>query len=157
MGIETALLAAGVALSATSAVMSGTASRNQAQAQSQLAKNQAAERQDQAVVQAENIRRSARQKQSQAAAAYGASGISIDQGTPLTVAGEINQQSENDAYMTLLTGQRAYDAGQTQADIYGAAGNAAQTQGFLNAGGSILQGVGLGMKGGWSAAAKKGS
>ncbi|WP_407059340.1 hypothetical protein ACKZDW_04270 (plasmid) [Ralstonia syzygii subsp. celebesensis] len=153
MGIETialGVIAAGSLLGAGSAIYGGMAARDQAETQAELSRRQAAQDQDAAMAQAEKIRRAARIQQGEATANLAASGVSVGAGTPLRISNEIYKNSEQDAYQTILSGNRAYASGQAQAGIYDAAGSNAMTTGFLNAGSSLLGGVSAMYRSGWA-------
>lgn len=150
MGIEVALLAAGTALAAGSAIMGGIQSKQAAGVQAELATRQAAQEKDAAVAQAEKIRRAGRQQQAEATANLAASGVSIGAGTPLRISNEIYRTSEQDAYQTILSGTRAQTAGEIQAGMLNSQGSNAMTAGILNAGSSLLSGAAATYKAGWA-------
>lgn len=154
MGIETialSALAASAVIGAGAAIYSGEQQKQAADAQQAALQNQAAADQDAAVAQAEKIRRAARAQVGEANAALSASGISLGEGTPIRIAQDVYQKSEQDAYQTLLTGSRQAQTTRDQASIVGAQGNAAQIGGYLSAGGTILGAVGTAARSRWAA------
>ncbi|WP_369952094.1 hypothetical protein [Ralstonia syzygii] len=151
---STVIIAATAALSAGAAIYAGQQQKNVADANAELASRQAEQDQDAAVAQAEKIRKAARIQQAEATANLAASGVSVGAGTPLRISNEIYKNSEQDAYQTILSGNRAYTAGQAQSGLYSSQGNAAETSGYLNAGASLLSGASTAMRAGWQARAR---
>lgn len=149
MGIEVALLAAGTALAAGSAIYGGIQQRQAANTQAELTRRQSAQDADAAVAQAQKIRKAARQQQAEATANLAASGISVGSGTPIRISNEIYKASEQDAYQTILSGTRAQTSGSIQAGMLESSGDNAMTTGLLNAGGSLLSGAASSYKAGW--------
>lgn len=143
-----AVLAAS-ALSAGAAIYAGESQKSAADDRAELARRQAAQDQDAAVAQADKIRKAARQQQAEATASLAASGVSVGTGTPIRISQEIYKTSEQDAYQTILSGNRAYQSGQTQAGLLENEGQAAATGGYLSAGGSLLSGAASASKAGW--------
>lgn len=149
MGIEVALLAAGTALAAGSAIYGGIQQQKAADTQAELTRRQSAQEADAAVAQAEKIRRAGRQQQAEATANLAASGVSVGSGTPIRISNEIYRTSEQDAYQTILSGRRAQTSGDIQAGMLNASGDNAMTTGLLSAGGSLLSGAASTYKAGW--------
>ena len=123
---------------------SGQASKDAGYEQGQQLNMEAAQVREAAHEQAEKIRRSSRSVQSQARAAYGASGVSIGVGTPVTVGDQIEQDAESDAYAAILSGRRQAKNLDYQADMarrYGAsaltAGNTAANASLLSTAGNV--------------------
>ena len=92
--------------------------------------------------QAEKIRRIGRAQASEAKAAYAASGVSIGAGTPVLINERIQDDTESDAYNTILTGNRRADAIEAQADMTRRSGASAATAGRRAATGSLLSTAG---------------
>jgi len=149
MGVEVALLAAGTALAAGASIYGGIQQKSQADTQAELTQRQAAQDKDAAVAQAEKIRKAARQQQAEATANLAASGVSVGTGTPLRISNEIYKTAEQDAYQTILSGNRAYQSGVTQAGLLSSSGDAAMTGGILSGAGSLLSGASATYKSGW--------
>lgn len=129
---------AAAAVSAAASVYTGVQAKNAAEANAELANRQGAQEKDQAVAQAEKIRKAARAQAGAANAALAASGVSVGDGTAVRINEQIYQDSEQDAYNTLLTGSRAQRTANNQANVLTAQGNAAMISGGLNAGASLL-------------------
>ena len=158
MGLDPLTLGIGVAavgsvLGAGAAVMQGQQAADQAEFQAAVSERQAAENRDAAVAQAEKIRRAARQQQGEATAALAASGVSLGTGTALRISNEIYRTSEEDAYQTILSGRRAYNAGAAQAGLLRSSGQNAAAAGVINAGSSLLSTAGSALRRGWQAPA----
>lgn len=149
MGIEVALLAAGTALAAGSAIYGGIQQKQAGDMQAELTRRQTAQEADAAVAQAEKIRKAARQQNAEATASLAASGVSVGSGTPIRISNEIYKTAEQDAYQTILSGTRAQTSGNIQAGMLSDAGSNAMTTGLLNAGGSLLSGAASSYKAGW--------
>lgn len=145
MGIETAALLTYAAVASTvvaagSAIYTGVQASNAADTNAELARRQGVQDADAAVAQAEKIRKAARAQAGAANAALAVSGVSVGDGTPIRINEQIYQDSEQDAYNTLLTGSRAQRTANNQANVITAQGNSAMISGALNAGSSLLAG-----------------
>ncbi|QWE95657.1 hypothetical protein [Cupriavidus sp. EM10] len=145
----TIAVAASSALAAGAAIYGGVQQKNQAEAQAELTRRQAAQEQDAAVAQAGKIRKAARQQQAEATSQLAASGVSVGDGTPIRISQEIYKTSEQDAYQTILSGNRTATAGQAQAGLLNQAGDSALTGGILSGTGSLLSGAASAYKAGW--------
>jgi hypothetical protein len=129
---------AATAVSATAALYNADTQKNTAEANAELARRQGEQEKDAAVAQAEKIRKAAQATAGQANAAMAASGVSIGEGTPLRINEKIYQDSESDAYSTLLTGTRAQASASAQSSLLESQGQSAMTAGYLNAGATVL-------------------
>lgn len=138
MGIETALIVASTVIAAGSAVYGGIQQSNAADAQAKLADQQAREEADAARAQAEAIRSADKYKRGQARAALAASGVQVDQGTAVQIDQNIAQNTEQDAFSTLLTGQRRANASQNEASAYRSQASGDLVAGALNGTNSLL-------------------
>jgi len=118
----------------------GRAARKAAEADARMQEMQAAQMQDQAKQEAERIRRAADKTRSTARAQMAANGVRVDQGTALQIDEEIGFESEKDAQMTLLTGQRQGGAARFAAGQSRAAGRNAQNASVLGAISTGVQG-----------------
>jgi len=159
MGIETAALAvyaaiAATAVGATTALYSADTAQNTAEANAELARRQGNAEKDAAMAQAEKIRKAGRAAAGQANAAMAAAGVAIGEGTPLRINEQINKDTEDDAYTTLLTGVRRQRSTEEQGMMMIAEGDAAKTAGYLNAGATVLNGASN--YGKWKSSQKKG-
>ena len=143
------LAAAGSVIGAGASIMAGQQQKEAADTQAELTRRQGAQDKDAAVAQAEKIRKAARQQQAEATANLAASGVSVGAGTPLRISNEIYKTSEQDAYQTILSGNRAYGSGATQANMLESSGANAATAGYLNATSSLLGGAASAYKAGW--------
>lgn len=145
MGIETAALLTYAAVASTvvaagSAIYTGVQASNAADTNAELSRRQGVQDADAAVAQAEKIRKAARAQAGAANAALASSGVSVGDGTAVRINEQIYQDSEQDAYNTLLTGSRAQRTANNQANVITAQGNSAMISGALNAGSSLLAG-----------------
>lgn len=143
MGIETAAYAAyaayaAAAIGAVSALYTADTQENTAEANAELQRREGNQQKDAAVAQAEKIRKAARAAAGRANAATAAAGVAIGEGTPIRINEEINKESENDAYSTLLTGTRRNQTAEDQAGMMIADGKSAKTGGYLSAGSTLL-------------------
>lgn len=143
MGIETGVLlayaaVASAAVGAGAAIYSGAQQKEAADNNAELARRQGEQDKDAAVAQADKIRRAAAAQAGAANASLAASGVSIGDGTAVRINEQIYNDSETDAYNTLLTGSRQQASANNQAGAISAQGNAAMISGTLNAGSSLL-------------------
>lgn len=144
MGLETialAALAGGTALQAIGSIQQGNQQRQLAEAQAAQLDLQAAQERDAAIAQAEKIRRAGRSQAAQAEASYAASGVSVGTGTPVRINETITRDAEEDAYMTILTGDRRGQTLDTEAALNRRAGRNAQQAGYVGAASSVLGGA----------------
>jgi hypothetical protein len=122
VGVEAAIIAGSTVLGAVGQKKRGRAVRDAAdeQANAELAE---------AKLQAQRIRKLARDVRSQATAAYAASGVDVSQGSPLMAEREITERSELDAAFTILGGIRRQRVlgKQGKAEMIGANYQAAST------------------------------
>jgi len=101
------------------------------------AKEQAAEERDAAKAEAETTRKAGERQRKAATAAYGASGVVVNEGTAQDVQDEITADYEKDAMMQVLTGERR--------------ARVAERKGKQALMGSLL-GAGTAVAGGWKSA-----
>lgn len=113
-----------LALAAAGSIMKGIGDKNQADTAAQQVQTEAR-------VRAMNIRKLAMQQRGAARAGYAASGIAVDEGSAALTDKYITQQSELDAFYSVLSGD-------THASALRESGKAAQTGGYLEAAGSVL-------------------
>lgn len=154
MGIETALMVAGAAVSAGSAISQG----RQAQATGNYQAAQAAADADAArataQLEADKLRKAGRQQRSQAVAAQAASGVKVDTGTAELINTEITQQAEEDALTTIQSGNTRARQINAEGEAARISGNNAKKAGVLNATSTAL-GAGATVAKGWKTPAKK--
>ncbi len=144
MGIETialVALAGGTALQAIGSVQQGNQQRKLAEAQAAQLDQQAAQERDAALAQAEKIRRAGRSQAAQAESAYAASGVSVGIGTPVRINEQITHDAEEDAYMTILSGNRRGQTLETESGLTRRSGKNAQQAGYMGAASSVLSGA----------------
>lgn len=154
MGIETILMAVGTGMSVLGQIQQGQQQREMYNAQAQQTLNDAAYRADAAKAQAEKIRKAGKAQVGEANASLAASGVKLGEGTPLEVQKTITQNSEEDAFSAILSGQRATAAAQQEAQLLGKAGDNAVTNSYYGAASTVLQAGGTYARGGWAKIAK---
>lgn len=143
----TYLTAASVVIGAGSAIYSGQQQAAAAEAQAISEQNQADAEADVARAHAEKIRKAGRAAKGEANVALAKSGVKLGEGTALEVQKEITQNVEQDAFAALLSGSRAKRAGEEEASMLRASGDAAVTSSVLKAAGTVVAG-------GWKASVK---
>jgi hypothetical protein len=111
-------------------------------AQAQQVANQTAYRKDAAKAQAEKIRRAGVAQRSQTQAALAASGVNINEGTALELQKDVIRNSEEDALMTLLSGERAQQSGDMEAGLLMQAGKNASTNARYGMASTVLSTAG---------------
>jgi len=141
MGIETALIVGGTLLSSYSAVQQGQQANRVAKRQGEQAEADAEAERGAARVHADNIRKAAESQRSAARAASAASGLDVGApGTPLVINDQITEDSEHDAFLSLIGGDNAVKRGRATAQGYRAQGKDAMNAGYMNAASSVLAG-----------------
>lgn len=93
-----------------------------------------------AAEEAKRIRKAGERQAGAARAALAASGVDVDQGTAININQDITQRTQDDAYQTLLTGQRKSDALSRSADQSYKSAVDSLNGGVLSAGSSALRG-----------------
>lgn len=144
----TIAMMAATAVSAGAAIMQGQQAKKGAEVNAELQRRQGEAEKDAAVAQAEKIREAQKYAIGSANAATAASGKAIGEGSALRINETIYQNSEEDAYSTMLTGTRRQQYANDQASITLTQGRNAQTAGYLNAASSVLAG-GAKIASGW--------
>ncbi|MGH8387635.1 MAG: hypothetical protein ACRESJ_19465 [Pseudomonas sp.] len=153
-----ALVAGATAYSAYSSIQSGKQANLNAEAQSDQAKLDADTAASAAVVQADRIRRLARNQVSEANASLAASGVEVGAGTALNINEEITGNAEEDAALTIFNGRNQASRLNTDASNYKLAGSQAKAAGYSQAIGTVLQsGAQAGMAWKASAAGRNGT
>lgn len=145
---------AGAGISAYSSIEQGKQNQRMAEDQAQQASNDAAYKMDAAKAHAEKIRRMGELQKGEAKAALAASGVDVNQGTPLELQKSITQNSEEDALTALLGGKRGADTANTEAEMLMRSGANARTSGNMSAAGTVLSTAGS-LASGWKGTAKK--
>ena len=126
--------------------MSGSSQAKSQRQNAELMRRQGLDEMDSAVAQTEKIRKAARKQVGSAKAQAAANGVAVDTDTVTDIVDQINQDSEEDAYMTLLTGKRRMRAANDQASMYQRQASNTGIGALINAGSSVLSG---GKKLGW--------
>ncbi|EPG8920988.1 hypothetical protein WJD56_000022 [Klebsiella pneumoniae] len=136
-GIEIAAIGASV-LSAGGAVYSGQQQKKMANYQAAQAEADADASQKAARVEADRIRKAGREQAAAANASLAASGVETGEGTALRITSGITEDSEQDAYQTILNGANSASRLQAQAQADRITGSNAATAGNISAGSSLL-------------------
>ena len=136
-GIEIAAIGASV-LSAGGAVYSGQQQKKMANYQAAQAEADADASQKAARVEADRIRKAGREQAAAANASLAASGVETGEGTALRITSGITEDSEQDAYQTILNGANSASRLQAQAQADRITGSNAATAGNSSAGSSLL-------------------
>ncbi len=134
------MMALSSAVSIAGQLAEGRARRAAGDADTRVLQQQGRQQEDQALQEADRIRRSARKTTGAARAQMAASGIDVNSGTALDIEAEIVHDSERDAFNTLLTGKRRGDAARYAAAQAGAKGANGQFSSTLGAVSTGLQG-----------------
>jgi len=146
MGMS-ALLAVGTGLSVLGQISQGQQQADYYKEQAKQSEINAATQYADAMTQAEKIRKAGRRQVGETKAQLAASGVKLGEGTPLELQDQIIQQSEQDAFATILTGQRAAQSGYTEAASMRNAASNVKKNTVLSAAGTVAQGWYLGKKG----------
>lgn len=136
-GIEIAAIGASV-LSAGGAVYSGQQQKKMANYQAAQAEADTDASQKAARVEADRIRKAGREQAAAANASLAASGVETGEGTALRITSGITEDSEQDAYQTILNGANSASRLQAQAQADRITGSNAATAGNISAGSSLL-------------------
>lgn len=148
-GYEIAALAAAVVGTGV-AVHQGQVAADQAVEQGKISAADAGYQQDAATAQADQIRRAAMRQRAAARAALSASGVSVDEGTPIKIDQEITRGGEYDALTAILGGDRAASTSTKEAAAYGKYASSTRSAGYAQGATTVLQsGAGMTKAGGW--------
>lgn len=147
-----ALIAAGV--SAGGSIIQGQNAKATADVNAELQRREGRQEEDAAIAQAAKIRKAGAAAASRANASLAASGVAIGEGTAVRINEDIYQESESDAYSTLLTGSRRKQSAYNQAGMTESEGRNARTAGYINAGATLLSAGAQQSK--WKTSQKKG-
>lgn len=157
MGIETAILIAGAAVSAGSAISQGQQAKATGRYQAAQIQADADATRAEAQLQAEQIRKAGQRQRSAATAAMAASGVKTDTGTAELINTEIIKNAEEDALTTIQSGgtrSRQLNAGAQSALI---GGNNAAKAGYMGAATSALGAGARVSRSGWRTPAGNGT
>lgn len=133
-----AAVTAATAYSAYSTVQSGKQANLNAEAQSEQAQVDADSAASAAIVQADRIRRLARNQASQANASLAASSVEVGAGTALNINEEITGNAEEDAALTIFNGQQQKQRGYVDASNVALGGKQSQAAANSQAFGTVL-------------------
>lgn len=111
------------------------------EAQGRQLAQQAGREQDAANAQAERIRSAAKRQRAEAAAAFSASGVSVDAGTPLKIDQEIARGGELDALNTIISGGREAETLTNEAAAFGKQAKASRKAGQMQAVSTLMSGA----------------
>ena len=132
------LLVSGTGLSLLGQGMQMSSDQEQAEHAAAQADLQAIYTEQQAAQEADLVRRIGRDTRKAATAAYAGSGVDVNSETALAVDREIVRNTESDAIVTLLNGQRQAEALRAGAGMYREAGSDARRAGAINMAGTAL-------------------
>ncbi|WP_338576307.1 hypothetical protein V6L78_13175 [Pseudomonas canadensis] len=151
--VAAAAAVAGTAYSVYSSQQAGKQAQLTADAQAEQSQKDADAAASAATVQADRIRRLARNQSSEANAALAASGVETGAGTAININEEIVGNAEEDAVLTIFNGQAQKARGSVDASNYRAGGAQARSNANAQSIGSVLNtGASLAMSG-WKASA----
>jgi hypothetical protein len=131
-------MAAGATMEFSGKLQQGRAAQRQANAEAAGLEYQAAIEQDNALAQAQQIRRQGVRDRGQTVAAVAASGVKIGEGSALDAEREVMQDAEADAYMAILNGDNAARGLRADAQNRRRAGRDAKRASYLSAVGTLL-------------------
>lgn len=129
---------AGAATTAYASIEQGEQQKAAADYNARIAENNAAYQNDAAVAQAEKIRKVGAEQQAQAAAGLAASGVKLGEGSAVDINRTIGQNTEQDAFNALLSGQRATASGDQTASLLRTSGDNAVSNSYIGAGATVL-------------------
>lgn len=136
--VVVAMMAVSTALAAYSAVRSGVAAKQQADYESKQAEADARAEKAAAEVRAQRIRDLVEEQRGSARAAIAASGVDVNEGTPVLLESEITRRGEEDAVLEILGGNAAMERGYAYAQGLRLQGRRDRTAGYLGAASSLL-------------------
>lgn len=140
-GASLALAAAGTVASAVGQAQQGEQQARMAQYNQQIQYQRARDLQSQAEAQAAIEKNQSDRKVGQIGAAYGASGVDADQGTPLEVMADSAAQGELQRQLTIWGGRVGVGNAVTQGNIDAIQGGNALTNSTYGAGSTLLTGA----------------
>lgn len=135
------LTAAAAGVGAVSAQQAARAQEDAANFNAAVAKNEATAHAQQAAFDAEQIRNKNRRLLGAQRAAYAASGVDPNQGSPLAVAEDTKIQGELEALTAIYTGKIGSSSASAQAKLEKMRGNNARTAGNIGVATSLLGGA----------------
>lgn len=142
ISLADAFAAVGTVVGAVGAISSATAQANQAEFQSDVASQQAAQERTASRQEEEDFRREQSRLFARRRAVMGASGVETSVGSPLLASEDFASETELQARRIRAGGElRATRLGQ-QASLYGSQASSARAGGFTRAGSLLLSGAG---------------
>lgn len=148
MGIETAILIAGVAVSAGSAIYQGQQADKIGKYQAAQIQADADASRAEAQLQADQIRKAGQRQRAAATAAMAASGVKTDTGTAELINTTITEDAERDALTTIQSGGNRSRQMNASAQAARIGGKNAANAGYFNAASTAL-GAGSKVASGW--------
>lgn len=139
VSLTLALTVGMAAMTAHGQMQAADAAADAAEAQGQAIATQAGQEQDAANAQAERVRAAAKRQKAEATAAFSASGVSVDAGTPLKINEEITRGGSLDALNTIISAGRQGEASITEAAGLGAKAAATRKAGQIQAASTLMQ------------------
>lgn len=146
-GLEPALIAAvaggvGAGVSALSAIQQGNQAEAMGDYQRRQAEADASVQASEAQLQARQIRKAGDKQRASARASLAGAGVALGTGTAELIDKDINANSETDALLSIYQGETRADQIRAGGNVAALRGQNAKTAGYLNAGASVLNGVG---------------
>lgn len=136
-----ALTAVGTGFQVISAVAQGQSQASMAEYNAKVAEAQAAQVREAAAFEERRSRDSARRFLSTQRALYGASGVTVEEGSPLLVMADTAAESELDALAIRYSGSVEAARAQSQAALDRMSAQTYRQAGYLDAGASLLTGA----------------
>jgi len=138
----------GTVVSAIGAIQGGKAERRQADYQSQILQQKAAQEQLTAQQEEEDYRRRQRHLLAEQRAVLGGSGVLLSEGTPLLLAADAASEIEYQALKVRRGGAIQATRLEQEAQLRRMSGKSAEKSGFMRAGAGLLTGLGTLSSGG---------
>lgn len=135
-----AMMAVSTAMTVAGKLQEGAAQQEASNEQARQLAMQAGREQAAAEEEAKRIQKAGDRTAGAARAALAASGVMVDQGTSININEDIYKRASDDAYQTLLTGQRKASNLTANADQAIKSGQNAMTSSLLSAGASAFSG-----------------
>lgn len=142
------LMIGGTLLQAAGQIQAGNAAKNVANANAQIALQEAAAKRDSAKYEGLKLSRERNDLMEQQRRVYGAAGVEGSTGTPLETMMRTAAEYERDIGMTGIAANNAMLKGENEASIYQYMGKQQQTAGWFGAGSTLLSGFGKAFYGG---------
>lgn len=142
MGFAAVAQIAAMAISAGAAIHQGETQKNYNNYLASQAQADARAEQGAAQVEAERIRKAAREQRAEAIATIASGGVDVNSGTALKIDQRISRDAEEDAALTILYGKDKAVRLSAESDAYRMQGKQAQTAGYVSAAGTLLSSAG---------------